>query len=443
MERSISSKLKEWSESDDRKVLLVRGARQVGKTYSIRQLGSSFQYFLEVNLDYDVKVRQFFAGTHDPAVLCEKLSGFYSIPCVPGKTLLFLDEIQACPEAIQSLRYFHERMPKLHVIAAGSLLEFALEELPSFGVGRISSLYMYPMSFREFVATIDGSGAAAFLKIPDGGAAIDPAFHQKFLELFNTYCIVGGMPAVVKNYKEKRNLLDCQNVLDDLLSTFKDDFAKYKSRISQVKLFETLKSAAMQAGCKFMYSQIGESGPQTTYKHALDLLEMAGLVHKVYHTSGNNIPLGAEIKAKKFKVIPLDMGLHQRLLGLKLSDLLTDPLVTFINKGSLAEIFVGLEFCAAGLPTSACQLYYWHREERSSNAEVDYLIQHGKEIIPVEIKSGRRGSMQSISVFMSERKSRLGIRLSLENCSQYKNILVLPLYLAGNIEESSIRSVKS
>ena len=433
MERLISLKLRQWCDADDRKVLLVRGARQVGKTFSIRQLGSSFKYFIEVNFDFDAAVRQFFTATLDPVVLCEKLSGFYSIPCIPGKTLLFLDEIQSCPQAIQSLRYFHERMPAMHVVAAGSLLEFAFEQLPSFGVGRISSLYMYPMTFGEFVTAIDGPGSAALLKIPESGAAIDPVFHAKFLDLFRTYSIVGGMPAVVKTYKEKRDLSLCRSALDELLATFKDDFAKYKTRISQLKLFETLKSVALQAGCKFMYTRIADTGPQTAYKQALDLLEMAGLVHKVYHTAGNGIPLGAEINAKKFKVLPLDLGLHQRLLGLELSDLLTDTLVAFVNKGSIAEIFAGLELCAAGASNSACQLYYWHREARSSNAEVDYLIQKGAAIIPIEVKSGKRGSMQSMSVFMAEHESSYGIRLSIENCARYKNITVIPLYLAGSV----------
>jgi hypothetical protein len=225
------------------------------------------------------------------------------------------------------------------------LLEFALEQLPSFGVGRISSLYMYPMTFKEFIVAIAGAGSAALLKIPGKGIAVDPVFHAKFLDLFRSYSIVGGMPAVVKLYKEKNDLSKCRSALDELLATFKDDFAKYKTRISQLKLFETLKSAALQAGCKFTYARIADTGPQTAYKQALDLLEMAGLIHKVYHTSGTGIPLGAQINAKKFKVIPLDLGLHQRLLGLELSELLTDPMVEFINKGSIAEIFAGLELC--------------------------------------------------------------------------------------------------
>jgi uncharacterized protein len=433
MERQINLKLHEWRDAEDRKVLLVRGARQVGKTFSIRQLGSSFKFFIEVNFDFDVAVKQFFSATLDPAVLCEKLSGFYSIPCVPGKTLLFFDEIQSCPQAIQSLRYFHERMPDLHVVAAGSLLEFAIEQLPSFGVGRISSLYMYPMSFSEFVAAIEGAGMAELIKIPEDGSAIDPVFHTRFLDLFRTYTIVGGMPAVVKLYKDKRDLLRCQSVLDELLTTFKDDFAKYKTRISQIKLFETLKSVTLQVGCKFMYTRIADTGPLTTYKQALDLLEMAGLVNKVYHTAGNGIPLGAEIKVKKFKVIPLDLGLHQRLLGLDLSELLTDPMAAFVNKGSIAEIFTGLELRAAGASNSSCQLYYWHREARSSNAEVDYLIQKGANIIPIEVKAGKHGSMQSIFTFMAEHESSYGIRLSLENCSRFKNIAVMPLYLAGSV----------
>jgi predicted AAA+ superfamily ATPase len=436
MERLVGKKLRQWCDTSERKILLVRGARQVGKTFSIRQLGSSFKYFIEVNFDFDSAVRQFFEATLDPVALCEKLSGFYSIPCIPGETLLFFDEIQSCPQAIQSLRYFHERMPDLHVVAAGSLLEFALEQIPSFGVGRISSLYMYPMVFSEFVTALEGGGNAALLKIPGEGAVIDPVFHVRFLELFRSYSIIGGMPAVVKQYKEKRDLLGCQSALDELLTTFRDDFAKYKTRISQLRLFETLKSVTLQAGCKFMYTRIADAGPQTAYKQALDLLEMAGLVHKVYHTAGNGIPLGAEMNAKKFKVLPLDLGLHQRLLGLELRELLTSPMTMFINKGSIAEVFAGLELCAAQPSNTTGQLYYWHREARSSNAEVDYLLQKGADIIPIEVKSGKRGSMQSMAVFMTEHKSRFGIRLSLENYSRYKNITVIPLYLATSIVES-------
>jgi uncharacterized protein len=374
----------------------------------------------------------------DPVVLCERLSGFYSVPCIPGKTLLFLDEIQSCPRALQSLRYFHERMPALHVIAAGSLLEFAIAPIPSFGVGRITSVYLYPLTFAEFATAILGAGGSTFLKIPESGAPLDPVFHNKFLDLFCTYTILGGMPAVVKLYAEKRDLLCCRSVLDDLLATFRDDFAKYKTRIPHARLMETLQSVALQAGSKFMYARIAESGPQAGYKQALDLLEMAGLVRRVYRSSGSGILLGVQVDVKKFKVIPFDLGLHQRLLGLDMSALLTDPLVSFVNKGGIAEIFAGLELHTASADGDA-QLFYWHREARSSNAEVDYLVQIGADIVPVEVKSGKRGSMQSIALFMSERKSRFGVRLSLENRSRYKNIEIVPLYLAGNVVSESSR----
>jgi predicted AAA+ superfamily ATPase len=433
VERAISNKLIEWKMAEDRKVLLIRGARQVGKTFSIRKLGAGFKYFLEVNFDFDVPVRQFFEATHDPVVLCEKLSGYYSIPCIPGKTLLFFDEIQSCPEAIQSLRYFNERMQKLHVVAAGSLLEFALGEISSFGVGRISSLYMYPLTFKEFAEAVEGAGFASFLEIPPGEEQVDPVFHSKFLELFRTYSITGGMPAVVKKYTESRDLPGCLLEQDELVSTFRDDFAKYKTKISQLKLFECFKSAAMQSGGKFVYRNISQEGSVGAYKTAIELLDMAGLVHRVYHTSGNGIPPGAEIDSGKFKVIIFDLGLHQRLLGLVIRDLLTLPVDGFVNKGNIAEVFAGLEILAAMPPNMVPQLYYWHREARSSNAEVDYLIQKGTEIVPVEVKSGNRGSMQSLSVFMAEKKSSYGIRLSAENRSKFKNIEILPLYLASKI----------
>ncbi len=416
MKRNIDKYLVEWREAPERRVLLVRGARQVGKTFSIRQLGSTFQYFVEVNFDFDPKVKKFFEGTHDPITLCEKLTAYYDIPIIPGATLLFLDEIQACPEALPSLRYFFERMPQLHVVATGSLLEFALEQLPSFGVGRISSLFLYPMSFYEFTMSLCGDALANMLQIKNCAHIIDPVFHSKFLDLFRTYCMVGGMPAVVKHYKEKRDLRSCQKLLDELLSTFKDDFAKYKTRIPQERLSEALSAVAYQATTKFNYSRMSDTATHASSKQAIDLLEMAGLIHKVYHSSAGGIPLGAQINPKRFKTLPMDLGLHQRLLGLDLQEILTDD-AHLINKGSLAEVFVGLELCSSSAPESKRQLYYWHREGRSSNAEVDYIIQKGTDVIPIEVKSSRRGSMQSLALFMAEHNSPYGLRLSLENCS--------------------------
>jgi len=325
MNRFINNDLGLWALSDSRKVLLVRGARQVGKTYSVRQLAKRFRYFIEINFDIDSAARSFFENNIEPDELCKKLSAYYSIPVIPGETLIFLDEIQLCIPAIRSLRYFYERKPDLHVVAAGSLLEFALEDLPSFGVGRISSLYMYPMSFAEFTEAVVGKGYISQLMISDNSSQIDQVFHERFIELFREYCIVGGMPQVVEQYRRKKDFLGCQVLLDELLNSLKDDFSKYKTRISSLKLRETLQAAAYQSGAKFKYSRVSDTGTHESYKKALELLSMAGLVHKVYHTAAGGIPLGAQINPRRFKVIPFDIGLHQRMLGLDLAELVSLP----------------------------------------------------------------------------------------------------------------------
>lgn len=433
MDRDIHSHLADWAKSPSRKSLLLRGARQVGKTYSVRVLGRQFERCLEVNFDAEESVRGFFEGDLEPAGICEKLSAFYDTAIVPGQTLLFLDEVQACPNAVRSLRYFHERMPELHVVAAGSLLGFVLQQLPSFGVGRISSLYMYPMSFLEFIRAVAGGGLADMLGKADGQSAIEPAFHTRLLELFRTYCLVGGMPEVVEHYRAHHDLRQCQVLLDELLTTLRDDFAKYRNRVPQSRMAETLLSVAHQTGGKFVFTRASGGESSSQYRHALELLCRAGLVHKIYHTSARGIPLGAEVKENRFKAILLDVGLLQRMLGLELSEAIVMDARGLVNRGDLAETFVGLQLLCGTEPHTRAQLYYWHREARSSNAEVDYVVQKASAIIPIEVKSGKRGAMQSMHRFLAEHNSPGGIRLSQENAGRVGDVRILPVYLAGHI----------
>lgn len=433
MKRTVDRYLVNWRNSNNRKVLLVRGARQVGKTYSIRQLGKTFDYFLEVNFDKDSAIHSFFQESLDPSGICEKLSAYYDIPIINGKTLLFFDEIQACLPAIQALRFFYEKMPGLHLIAAGSLLEFALEQIPTFGVGRITSLFMYPMSFFEFLEATRGTGIVTLLKNSDFQKPLDDALHLKALDSFRTYLIIGGLPEIVEAYRQRSNIRECHELLDDLIETFRDDFAKYKTKSPVIRLEETFRSIVTQAGGKFIFSHISSHGPITAYQDALELLVNAGLAYKIYHTSARGIPLGAQINIKKFKVILFDLGIHQRLSGLDIADLLVEDYASLINRGALAEIFVGCELIAGSSPNSRPQLFYWHREARSSNAEVDYVIQRNKEIIPIEVKAGLKGSMKSMRMFLKERNQSKGIRISQEPTGIINGVSIIPIYLSGEI----------
>ena len=423
----------DWKKEQGRKALLIRGARQVGKTYSVRQLGKTFKHYLEVNFEEERVVKQFFVDSLNPSVLCQKLSAYFAVPIIAGETLLFFDEVQECPEALSSLRFFYEKMPDLHVVAAGSLLELVISEIPSQGVGRIHSLYMYPMSFDEFLEAM-GEGQLIELKNKAAIAKpLDDVFHRKLIDYLKIYYIIGGMPEAVKEYMASKNIISCQKKLTGLIETLRDDFAKYKKRFPTQRLREVFDSIALQAGGKFKYSNIDSHSSHKSLKDALDLIVDAGLAYKIYHTSANGLPLGAQIKTNKFKVILLDTGIHQKILGLNMAEIIAAQDINAINKGNIAEVFTGLEIIKNSPCDTKGQLYYWHKEKRASNAEVDYIIQHNERIIPIEVKSGIRGKMQSMRLFIAEHNTKKGIRLSLENFAGYEDIDVYPLYAVSNI----------
>lgn len=428
MKRLIDAELALWKDKARRKALLVRGARQVGKTYAVRALGHTFTHFLEVNFEETPAVASFFSGSLSPASICEKLSAYAGVPIIPGETLLFLDEIQACPEALSSLRFFYERMPELHVASAGSLLELVMEGIPSLGVGRIESVFLYPMSFHEFATALDETSllAAGYDAGPD--TPLDTALHQRLVDLVRSYLLIGGLPEVVQHYADTRDLSGCGDIIDGLITTFEDDFAKYKRRAPVTRLGEVFRSIPHQVGAKFKYSNVpGESGSREI-RETLDLLIKAGLAYRVQHSSAQGIPLGGQVNPKRFKVLPFDVGVHQRLVGLNLAEFLLTEDIALVTKGDLAELFVGLEMLSCMSSRRRPALFYWHRERASANAEVDYVIQKGSEIIPVEVKAGTRGRMQSMRVFMDSHASPKGLRVSLENFARYGDIETLPMY---------------
>ncbi len=423
----------DWKKERGRKALLIRGARQVGNTYSVRQMGKTFKHYLEVNFEEERAVKQFFVDSLNPSVLCQKLSAYFAVPIIAGKTLLFFDEVQECPEALSSMRFFYEKMPDLHIAAAGSLLELVISNIPSQGVGRIHSLYMYPMSFDEFLEAMEERQLIKLKSKAGVTKALDGAFHRKLIDYLKIFYIIGGMPEVVKEYADSKNILSCQKKITDLIETFRDDFAKYKKRSPIQRLREVFDSIALQAGGKFKYSNIDSHFNHKSLKDALDLIVQAGLAYKIYHTSAHGLPLGAQIKTNKFKVIPFDTGIHQKILGLNMAEIITAQDINVINKGNIAEVFTGLEIIKNSPYSTREQLYYWHKEKRGSNAEVDYIIQRDGQIIPIEVKSGTRGRMQSMRLFTTKHNTKKGIRLSLDNFAGYEDIDAYPLYAIGNI----------
>jgi len=436
LKRRIDDELLKWKDDASRKPILLRGARQVGKSSSVRELSKQFDFFFEINFERDKlknNVNAVFERSLDPKQICNDLSLIYGKPIVAGRTLLFLDEIQACIPAISSLRYFYEEYPELHVIAAGSLLEFALQELPSFGVGRVRSLFMYPFSFDEYLRAIGSEMLADALQKASPEEPFSEVIHNRYLQELVYFMLIGGMPEVVAKYSLGGSILECQQVLDDLMLSLYDDFSKYKERVPSSRLREVCLSIIHQAGGKFTYSHASQDANRQQIKESVELLELAGIIHSVTHTSANGLPLGAETNMKHRKYIPLDTGIYQRFLRLDLGQLLNISSLQQVNKGAMAEMFVGLELLKSAPCTYPIQLYYWQREKPGSSAEVDYVVQCNADIVPIEVKSGTKGSMQSMFQFLSEKRYPYGVRCSMENFGIYQNIKIYPLYAASRI----------
>ena len=428
LERSIDAELLTWKESAKRKPLLIRGARQVGKSTAVRHLSKTFEFFIEINFDEQIPYQILFSQATDLDSLLEQLSILTQTPIVEGKTLLFLDEIQASIPAISILRYFYEKKPNLHVIAAGSLLEFAFAELPSFGVGRVRSMFVYPFSFVEFLGALNEKPLIQLLQRATPTQPLALIFHEKLKLYLKKFLIIGGMPQALETYISTGDLLEVQRVLDDLVLSIQADFVKYRKQLPPASIKAVFDSVVQQIGNKFKYSEAEGSLRITAVKQILEFLQMAGLVYPVLHSSSNGIPLGAEVNPKKSKLLLFDTGIYQRILGLDLASLLLKDDADVVNKGHIAELYVGLELIKLKSCYENTGLYYWHREAKNSQAEVDYVISHHDNIIPIEVKAGTKGAMQSMHLFMKEKKSSLGLRLSLENFSQFDAIKVLPLY---------------
>lgn len=432
--RDIIADLRAWVADPFRKVLLLRGARQVGKTFVVRQLGKDFSSFVEINLTDQPALKTIFTGpSFDPGIMISAISAFTGQPIVDGKTLLFIDEIQACPEAITALRFFHEKRPHLHVIASGSLLEFALEATGSFGVGRVEYLYMYPLTFEEFLGANNEQPLIGQIKGASHRAPLHDALHLKSLSLLKLYLMIGGMPEIVSRFIDGLDITQVPKLLSTMITGYEDDFSKYRERLGSNELRETFRSAAQQSAKKFIYSHAFRDASPRSVHRALDLLFKANLVHKVFHTSANGVPLGGEVNPTKFKVLPFDIGIFNSLSGLSLSEIaILDPLALII-KGVLAEVFTGLHLMWHTERFKPQDLFYWHREAKSSNAELDYVIQVKDQIIPIEVKSSGRGAMHSMHLFLKEKRSPLGIRVSTENFTKFDRIRTVPLYAVGEI----------
>lgn len=427
MKRIIDYFLHEWKNRPSRKPLLLRGARQVGKTHATRMLGKTFPDFIEINLEANEAARKIVEKDLDPHRIILQLSELVQKKITPGSTLLFFDEIQSVPHAITALRYFYELVPDLHVIAAGSLLDFAIEQV-GIPVGRVSSLYLYPLSFLEFLIACGHHGwGHAIMNHSLDEPNSDP-LHEKLLMLVGQYLAIGGMPEAVNEWISTQTSRATKAAHSDLIASYRQDFGKY-AKAHQIKHIDRLfQHALAQLSNKFIYSRVGEY-QKRELEPALELLQKAGLVHKVTRSAGQGIPIGSEASLDDFKIVFLDVGLSQALLKLDLSSWFINPSEMFVNKGELVEAFVGQEILAYSDPISQDELFYWRKDVRGSEAEIDYLVQIKDKVIPIEVKAGSSKRIKSMRIFLeSHSNTPYGIRFSTLNYTHDEHIHTYPLY---------------
>jgi predicted AAA+ superfamily ATPase len=436
-----------WLKNPRRKPLIIRGARQVGKTWLVRELArSQKRRLVELNLEKRPDLSELF-NSNNPSQICELIEAELAVNINQDSSLLFLDEIQACPELIAKLRWFYEEMPQLPVVAAGSLLDFALAEHSfSMPVGRVSYLHLEPMTFFEWLEACEENALLKNIKKCRLDKWMPELLHEKTKTLLRDYLLTGGLPAVVADWASKRNLQSCMNIQHDLIATYRDDFNKYSKHMSPSLLDSTFASIARQLGTKFTYNQVDPEKRSSSVKKALHLLCQARLATQVKHSASNGIPLAAEDNVQRFKVIMLDCGLVSALL--QLGRLPPQALSLMqVNRGALMEQFIGQQFRSINESFREPVLFYWQREH-GRRGEIDYVIQHGPRVIPVEIKAGPAGKMKSLQQFMVDKKLEYAIRFydgvpSLQQISQKSTkgdrveyrLLSLPHYAAELLPE--------
>lgn len=395
MKRAAEEELVAWKDSPRRKPLIIRGARQVGKTWLVDNvLAHHFDRYVKIDLEKRRDLHRHFDGSLEPRPILSMLE-LSAGRITPGSTLLFIDEIQACPRAIMALRYFYEQMPELHVVAAGSLLEFAFGEI-SIPVGRVQYLHMQPLTFYEYLLALAKEPMAEYsLTSP---AAVPGPIQETILNELRNYFFIGGMPECVKTWCDSGSIITVSQVQSEILESYRDDFAKYLPRIDPICLDAVLLNVARSVGEQLKYTHLNATHCGQTNRKAFDLLVKAKVIHKIPSCDPSGLPLGATANHKKFKAALLDIGLLQRLCQIPVSLELQQTDLLAMYRGKLAEQFVAQELLA----WHSLELFYWARDARNSNAEVDYLTSKDGAIYPIEVKSGAGGSLRSLHLMLAK-----------------------------------------
>lgn len=437
-----------FNRSSNRKPLLIRGARQIGKTTAVRLFAEEAKLnLIELNMEKSWTFTSLISK-NDPKKLVEAIEFELNIDINPQHSLLFFDEVQASSSLLGLLRYFYEEMPELAIITTGSLLEFTLNE-PEFSlpVGRIELYHMGPFSFEEFLSALGYDKALNLISSYNLGDKIPDAFHQQLNRLVRLYTIVGGMPEAVATLKETSSLRDVDRIKSSILETFVLDFNKYKGKTDTGLLRRVFESLPAHLGKKVVYSRIDPNLRSRDLSRAVDQLRLAKVITKVFHTSANGIPLAAEKNERFFKTLHLDIGLLLNQLHLNPTETEIAEDLNLVNRGALAEQFIGQQLLHLTAPYREPELYYWTREKKTSSAEIDYLLadEQGR-IIPIEVKSGKTGSLRSLQAFVRAKALSVAVRFNSDLPSIFSEnrvtpmgevhfkLISLPHYLVGQVE---------
>lgn len=442
IKRIADKVIDEWATRPSRKPLVVRGARQVGKTWLVRGFAKRRgMKLLELNFEARPEMERLFASA-DIRDILDLIEIDLGQAVVPGKTLLFLDEVQAAPSLFPKLRYFYEQVPSLHVVAAGSLVEFSLRDQSfSMPVGRIEYLHLGPLRFEEFLRATDPAGEKLLERLSDfkPGDTVPQSIHEKLDGLYRRFLLLGGLPEVVAAYAKEVGWAEVARVQDSLTTNCQDDFAKYRGRVDYLRLRKVFNAVPRLIGEKLRYVRIDPEEQSRELKRCLELLELVQVITRVLHSAGNGVPLQAEVKERDFKVLFLDVGLATRLLGVTASRLLRASPNLSASLGGLAEQFVGQELLHGRAPHRPPELHYWRRQKKNASAEVDYLIELDDQVVPVEVKSGKTGTLRSLHRFVEEKGATLALRFNrdypsqawIESAGHRCRLLSLPFYLIG------------
>ena len=426
IKRDILSKLIKWRDSKNRKPLILQGARQVGKTWALRQFGK--EYFENVayfNFDEQTELKQFFEQTKDVNRLLQNLSFVNGKPILPEKTLIIFDEIQECNDALNSLKYFNENAPEYVVVCAGSLLGVALNRGASFPVGKVDFLNVYPVSFSEFLGASEPH-LLEYLALKNNFDQIPDLYFNQLVDKFKMYYISGGMPEAVVALLENQDIEQTQRILSNILNAYQLDFSKYTENHLIPKLthvWNSVPSQLARENKKFVYQTVKQGARAREYEDALLWLSQAGLIHRIFLCKKPALPLSAYDDLSAFKVYLLDVGLLRRLSALDPIALREGNRLFVEFKGALTENYI--------LQSLLMQFEETPRYWTSGNqAEVDFLIQFQNEIIPIEVKSNENVTGKSLSLYNKEYQPRYRIRFSLKNLNQDGNLINIPLFMA-------------